>query len=98
MSNPLSSAVVIGGLEPFDQPDELVELIKCFRAKTNDPVVIYTGYTEDERKELVDVLSQFTNIIIKFGRFVPHQEPHYDEILGVKLASPNQYAKKYNWR
>ena len=34
------------------------------------------------------------NIIIKFGRFVPMQQPHFDPILGVNLASDNQYAKQ----
>ena len=33
-------------------------------------------------------------IIIKYGRFIPNQQKHYDEILGVYLASDNQYAEK----
>ena len=37
-------------------------------------------------------LSKFANVIIKFGRFIPNQKPHFDEVLGVELASPNQYA------
>ena len=40
------------------------------------------------------MLSRFDNIIIKFGRFVPNQTPHCDEVLGVKLVSNNQYAVK----
>jgi len=35
------------------------------------------------------------NIIVKFGRYRPNQEKHYDKILGVFLASDNQYAKEY---
>ena len=65
-----------------------------FRCYTNDDIVIYTGYTEEEIKEQVGLLSKYTNIIIKFGRFVPDQESHYDDVLGIKLASPNQYARK----
>ena len=34
-------------------------------------------------------------IIVKFGRFRPNQEPHYDEVLGVNLISDNQYAKEF---
>ena len=34
-------------------------------------------------------------IAIKYGRFIPNQETHFDSMLGVTLASPNQYAKKY---
>jgi hypothetical protein len=39
-------------------------------------------------------LSACPNIIIKYGRFIPNHQPHYDEILGVKLASDNQYAER----
>jgi hypothetical protein len=39
-------------------------------------------------------LKNFDNIIIKYGRFIPNQEQHYDETLGVNLASNNQYAER----
>ena len=42
----------------------------------------------------VTVLKRFPNIIIKFGRYIPNQQPHYDEVLGVNLASDNQYAER----
>jgi hypothetical protein len=35
------------------------------------------------------------NIIVKFGRYRPNQEPHFDKVLGVELASDNQYAKEF---
>lgn len=94
LSNDISKAVVFGGLEPFDQFEELFLLIKRFREKTNDDVVIYTGYNENEIKRQVEELRQFKNIIIKFGRYIPNQPPHYDELLGIELASNNQYAKR----
>ena len=94
LSNDISKAVVFGGLEPFDQFEELFLLIKKFREKTNDDVVIYTGYNENEIKRQVEELRQFKNIIIKFGRYIPNQPPHYDELLGIELASNNQYAKR----
>lgn len=31
---------------------------------------------------------------LKFGRYIPNQTPHYDSILGVNLASDNQYAER----
>ena len=34
------------------------------------------------------------NIIIKFGRFIPNRPSRYDEVLGVELASDNQFAKR----
>lgn len=94
IENPITHALVFSGLEPFDQYDEMLSLIKAFRNHTSDDVVIYTGYEEDEIWEMVDELSEMPNIIIKFGRYKPGDAPHLDKILGVMLASDNQYAKK----
>ena len=97
VKNPLTKAVVFGGLEPFDSIPELFTLVKKLRDFTDDDIVIYTGYTEEEIEKYpyyLSYLSKFKNIIIKFGRFVPNQEKHYDEVLGVELASPNQYARR----
>lgn len=104
INNPLSSAIVLGGLEPFDSPFDLMGIIDTLRRKYNceDDIVIYTGYTEDELTTPSDLnlnvlyqnLSKYKNIIIKYGRYLPNEETHFDEILGVKLASNNQYARK----
>ena len=67
-----------------------------FRHNHYDDIVIYTGYTEKEVKENFDWIFLYENIIIKYGRFIPNQSPHYDKILGVNLSSDNQYAKEYN--
>lgn len=93
INNPLTSALVCGGLEPFDSFDELYELICKFRLRTTDDIVIYTGYYENEIYTYLKLLCNISNITIKFGRFIPGQVKHYDPILGVNLASPNQYAK-----
>lgn len=94
INNPITSAVVMQGLEPFDTYTELLNFITELRKQTDDDVVIYTGYYKDEINEYVKELSKFKNIIIKFGRFIPDQKEHYDEILGIKLMSNNQYAEK----
>lgn len=94
LNNPITSSVVFGGMEPLDSWEDLLELITALREKTNDNVIIYTGYYECEIRDKINVLKQFPNIIIKFGRFIPDQPSHYDEVLGVHLASPNQHAKK----
>ena len=100
IDNPLTSAIVCGGLEPFDNFDDLCDIVRYARFKYNikDDIVIYTGYTEEEIKEhpLRSNIFEYDNIIIKYGRYRPNQEPHYDEVLGVKLASDNQYAKRYS--
>lgn len=95
LRNSISKAVVCGGLEPFDSASDLFTFIKAFRDRTTDDIVIYTGYTEQECKDngWLDALSDFENIIVKFGRYIPNQQPHFDPVLGVNLASDNQYAK-----
>lgn len=91
MNNPISKAVVIGGLEVFDDFVDVYDFIKLFRENTQDDIVLYTGYTETEISEhILRLRADFTNIICKFGRYIPNQQPHYDEILGVMLASNNQ--------
>lgn len=52
------------------------------------------GYKEDEIEDKINQLKQYKNIIVKFGRFVPNQEKHKDSLLGIYLASFNQYAIK----
>ena len=107
MSNPITKAIVLSGMEPFDTPEIIYELVLTLReGGVMDDIVIYTGYTEYEltlddsgRQEnaTYNWLKHYPNIYIKFGRFVPDQEPHYDEVLGVKLASDNQYGKKVSY-
>ena len=93
--NPITSAIVIGGLEPFDQEKELFNLIEEFRQKTDDDIVIYTGFYPEEIEFQVRTLAaRHKNIIIKFGRYVPNKPKRYDEVLGVTLASDNQFAVK----
>ena len=95
INNPISKALVCGGLEPFDNFTNLFELVSSFREISDDDIVIYTGYKEIEIYDLVYlVLSKYKNIIIKFGRYIPDKEEIYDELLGVTLASNNQYARK----
>lgn len=89
-----TKALVLGGLEPLDSWGDVVQLIHEFRKYSEDDIVIYTGYKEEEIKEKVNYLKQYKNIIIKFGRFVPNKPHIFDPILGVNLASDNQYARK----
>lgn len=94
-SNSITHAVVIGGLEPMLQFDEILEVIKYFRKhNVNDVFVIYTGYYPYEILDKIEQLKHYMNIIVKYGRYIPDDLKHYDEILGVWLASRNQYAEK----
>lgn len=91
IKNDISKAIVLGGLEVLDDTEDVYEFIRLFRQHSNDDIVIYTGYYEHEVQDFISQLrTEFTNIVCKFGRFIPNQQPHYDEVLGVMLASDNQ--------
>lgn len=92
-SNDITQAIVIGGLEPFMQFDEMYELIRYFRSQgIYAPFVIYTGYTQTEIYTGIRRLKAYPNIIVKFGRYIPSLPARYDPVLGVMLASSNQFA------
>jgi len=100
INNPLTEAIVIGGLEPFDTWEDTFQFIKDVRNYyIEDDIVIYTGYTQEEVFERLVELSNFHagNIVIKYGRFRPNSEGIYDRILGIKLSSKNQYGVRYTF-
>ena len=98
LKNPITEAIICQGLEPLDTMVMLFLFIKKFREFSDDDLVIYTGYNKEEERpqDLINFIkrNQYKNIIIKYGRYIPGQIPHYDEVLGVKLASDNQYAER----
>ena len=97
MNNPITEAICFQGLEPLDSFEDVIRLIHNFRYqyKCSDDIIIYTGYTEHEVKDKFKMNHwEYSNIIIKFGRYIPNQKTHFDKTLGVYLTSDNQYAKK----
>lgn len=94
-NNPLTKGFCCQGLEPLDSVDELLGFIYYIRKirYCDDPIIIYTGYEKEEVTKFIYQITQYKNIIIKWGRYIIGAEPHYDEILGVKLASNNQYGE-----
>ncbi len=96
LNNGITEAIVCQGLDPLDSFDELYEFILLLRDEyhCNDDVVIYTGYNKEEVLDYIEKLSLCINVVIKYGRYIPDQTPHYDEVLGVNLASDNQYAER----
>lgn len=72
-ANPITKAICFQGLEPFDSFRDVISFIQEFRLQHSDPIIIYTGYTkqEVEKAKALEVLKQYKNIIIKFGRFLP---------------------------
>lgn len=94
INNPITQAIIIAGLEPMLQFDEILNFIKIFRNKSNDDIVIYTGYYPFEIEDKVEKLKQYQNIIIKFGRYIPNRKKRFDKNLGIELVSDNQFAVK----
>ena len=93
LRNPITKAVVFGGLEPMDQYQCILWVLASLRS-VDDDVVIYTGYNKDEIDYIIPLFQSYKNVVIKFGRYIPDQKPHYDPVLGVYLASDNQYAER----
>lgn len=90
LNNSITEAICIAGLEPLNDFNDLFEFISDFRQYSKDDIIIYTGYYPEEIPSYLERLKEnFSNIIIKFGRFIPNQKSHYDELLGVELASEN---------
>ena len=96
VNNPITEAVVMQGLEPFQSFPDMIEFISYLRNdfQCDDDIVIYTGYEEDELPFYLEALEEYKNIIVKFGRYIPGEAERYESLLGVKLASGNQYARK----
>ena len=94
VSNEITKAVVFAGLEPFDSFKQMVALIDEIRKLCDDDIVIYTGYNRDEIEKMIKAISEYRNIVVKFGRYRPGHEKHRDEVLGIDLASDNQYAER----
>ena len=94
-NNPITEAIVLQGLEPFDSIiDVYIVAAAIKRWNIKDDLVIYTGYTKPEILTSLDPLFCIPgHLIIKWGRYIPNQEPHYDPILGINLMSTNQYGE-----
>ena len=96
--NNLVKARVCGGLEPLDSPIELFHLVEEFRKNFDDDIVIYTGYEQDEPQAQMFIQNlkknKIKNIIMKFGRYIEGDAPHFDDLLGVNLASNNQLGEQ----
>ena len=93
----ISHTITFQGLECLDNLKQILWFIYYFRQAHDDMIIIWTGYTKEECEDLIYLFKNkmnFSNIIIKYGRYIPDQQPHYDPVLGVNLASDNQYAEK----
>lgn len=94
-SNPITKAVVVGGMEPMMQIDEIISLISQFRQNGDwSTFVVYTGYYPQEIENELALLRPLGNIVVKFGRFIPNKPSRHDDVLGINLSSDNQFAER----
>lgn len=96
LHNNIVDAICFQGLEPFDSFEDMFHLIELLRDVYfyEGDIVIYTGFYPQEIEEKLTKLKKYSKIIIKFGRFIPNSNSKYDKLLGVTLASDNQYSKR----
>lgn len=96
MDNPLMTAIVFKGDEPFQQYEGIFHFIKLLREDRfcMDTVVIYSDLSRADIHEEVERLKIFPNIIVKFEPHIREYPPYFDNLLGATLSSDNQYALK----
>ena len=99
LKNPITKSIVFSGLENFDEFNQMYYFIKILREEyfCDDEIIIYTGFKKEEVIDKVELLKEFSkdgSIIIKYGRYNSKGKARYDEILGIALASDNQYAER----
>lgn len=95
IDNEITKAVVIGGLEPILQFEEILSLLDYFRKQNcNDDFVIYTGYYKEEIEKEIEQLKKYPNVILKYGRYKPNSVSRFDDILQITLVSDNQFAER----
>ena len=92
-SNPFNQGIILGGLEWTYFPDRMTELVNG-ALQNNLEVMIYTYMGEEEFSEKFPNLTSLP-IYIKFGEYDSSKETNNNFHYGVKLATSNQYIKKF---
>lgn len=92
-SNIFNQGIILSGLEWTLQPDEMISLVNC-AIDNNLLVMLYTGMEESIFCNLFpEVVKQ--SLYIKFGRYNENLKSNNYASFGVKLASTNQYIKRF---
>lgn len=96
LDNPLTKAIIFGGLDSWDSLDEIIEFIKEFRQYSQDDCVLYTGRDYDVIEKELYRFKGLGNVYIKYGHYNPNLKPIIDDLTGVSLISENQKFIKVN--
>ena len=94
--NPITEAVVIGGLEPFTQFNDIVYLIQYFREhKCNDTFVIYTGYYPNEIIDQINILKVHSAYMLLYTHLYSKKNSPYFLTLLLSLHHLNYQKLHY---
>lgn len=93
VNSSLTDAIIFGGLEPLLQTKEVCGLIEYLReCGVKKDILVYTGYYLEEIDSGVLERLKKCHVILKCGRYIPNKPKKFDKILGITLASDNQYG------
>jgi len=93
LKDPFNKGIILAGLEWSLQPDEL-RLLVIEALQNNLQVIVYTGLTEEIFSTKFPDLIKLP-IYIKFGRYMEENKVDDYHSNNVKLATSNQYIKKF---
>lgn len=72
IEKPVDGLTISGG-EPFEQPEELYELVEQFRMNFTDDILIYSGYTieqlQNKKQPMIDEILQKIAVLID-GKYI----------------------------
>ena len=76
------TGLTISGGDPFEQPEELYELLKALRPIFND-ILVYTGFSYQEIKEskIMSMSLEFIDVLID-GRYIEKQNTGKSRLYG----------------
>ncbi len=88
--------MTISGGEPFDQPEALLGMIQAWEARFGDDILVFTGYTLEELKEMnsdvIDAVLEKIAVLVD-GRYLR------EENNGTGLrGSANQNIHVWKWK
>ena len=68
--------------------------LKCGQIEIDKKLTEYEVAEKERIQGEIEELSHYKNIILKCGRYRTDLKPKFDEVLGITLASSNQYGIK----
>ena len=90
--NPFNEGIILGGLEWFNQIDDMKVLMKT-AANSGLKIMVYTGFSVIEDESIFKECAKKVDTYLKIGPYV--EKLPQIEMYGIVLASNNQKIIKY---